>query len=92
MVFIALNKVCHSNPRNIISQLCQKKEIKMKPVDFVEDVLCKDQEFMNILDSHSKHGEKTKGWCKKLYTRAHFSCLTGLNRQEKGDMMSLTSL
>ena len=68
MVFIALNKVCHATPRyksssdTIISQLCRKTEVKMRPDDFVEDVLCKDPEFMNILDNHRSHGERTKEW------------------------------
>lgn len=61
MVFIALNKVCHCSPRNtIMSQLCRKKEIRMTPEHFVEDILCKDPEFMHILDNHRSHGERIK--------------------------------
>jgi len=32
----------------------------MTPEHFVEDVLCKDPEFQNILDNHRRHGDKTK--------------------------------
>ena len=68
MVFIALNKVCHASPRyksstdDIMSQLCRKIEFKMTPEHFVEDVLCKDPEFMNMLNNHRPHGERTKEW------------------------------
>ena len=42
------------------SQFCKKTMIKMKAKDFVENVLCKDQEFHNILKSHRYHSERTK--------------------------------
>ena len=62
MVFIALNKKCHSNPTDIISKLCQKKDIYMSPKQFVKDVLCKDPEFMTMLKNHGHHGIKTQEW------------------------------
>ena len=75
MVFIALNKVCHATSRiPIMSRLCHKKELRMTPEHFVEDVLCKDPEFMNILDNHRYHGERTKEWCRifENLTAMHF--------------------
>ena len=62
MVFTALYKVYNSNKIPIMSKLCHKKDIEMSPEHFVEDVLCKDPEFKNILDNHRYHGERTKEW------------------------------